>query len=56
MPVLNLPIPPTFQDDSPGTRYGTTGIGAVPYMTNFNVMLNTNDLKIGKIVAKEIGS
>ena len=51
--LTNL-IPPTFQDDLPRTRYGTTGIGAVPYMTNFNVMLNTNDLKIGKIVAKEI--
>lgn len=51
---MYLCLPIFLQDNSPRTRYGTTGVGAVPYMTNFNVMLNTNDLRIGKIIAKEI--
>ena len=36
-------------------KYGLTGIGAIPYMTNFNVTLKDGiDLEIGKKVAAKI--
>ena len=36
-------------------KHGLTGIGAIPYMTNFNVTLNDGiDLDIGKKVAAKI--
>eukprot|EP00112_Aurelia_sp_Birch-Aquarium-sp1_P011493 Seg2416.4 transcript_id=Seg2416.4/GoldUCD/mRNA.D3Y31 product="Glutamate formimidoyltransferase" protein_id=Seg2416.4/GoldUCD/D3Y31 len=33
---------------------GITGIGAIPYMTNFNVAIGTDDLEIGNSIAKAI--
>lgn len=34
--------------------YGLTGIGAIPYMSVLNVILDTNDLKIGRDIASKI--
>ena len=44
------------QDSSSQKVYksGTVGIGAILYMTNFNVMLNTSDIQLGQSIAKEI--
>ena len=36
------------------TQYGTTGIGAIPYMSNFNVMIECNDILIGNEIAKSV--
>ena len=36
------------------SRHGLTGIGAVPYMSNFNVMLETNDLRTGLSIAASL--
>ena len=35
-------------------KYGITGIGAIPYMTNFNVTIGTDDLEIGNSIAKAV--
>ena len=35
-------------------KYGITGIGAMPYMTNFNVTIGTDDLEIGNSIAKAV--
>lgn len=36
-------------------KYGLTGIGAIPYMTNFNVTLKDGiTIEIGRIVAKRL--
>ena len=35
-------------------KSGMVGIGAILYMTNFNVMLNTSDIQLGQSIAKEI--
>lgn len=45
-----------FQPDlgKQSKRYGTSGIGAIPYMSVLNIMLNTNDLNIGKEIAAAI--
>ena len=37
-----------------GPKSGMVGIGAILYMTNFNVMLNTSDIQLGQSIAKEI--
>ena len=38
----------------PSGKCGLTAIGAIPYMTNFNVTINTGDLDIGSSIAKKI--
>ena len=38
----------------PSEKCGLTAIGAIPYMTNFNVTISTSDLHLGKEIAKEI--
>ena len=38
----------------PTERYGLTGVGSMPYMTNFNVTINTSSMSIGNSIAKEI--
>ena len=43
-----------FQDDNFTSNHGMTGIGAIPYMSNFNVMLHCNDIKIGQQIAKSL--
>ena len=36
------------------SRYGITGVGAAPYMSNFNISLDTQDMAVGKKVLKNI--
>lgn len=45
-----------FEKDekNPKSKSGLTGIGAIPYMSNFNVMINCSDIKIGHKIAKSI--
>lgn len=38
----------------PSQRYGCTGIGAIPYVTNCNVSIDCQDLQLGKDIAKAI--
>ncbi|XP_068673500.1 uncharacterized protein [Montipora foliosa] len=38
----------------PSQRYGCTGIGAIPYVTNCNVTIDCQDLEFGKEIAKSI--
>ncbi|XP_068235890.1 uncharacterized protein [Palaemon carinicauda] len=38
----------------PSSRYGLTGIGAIPYMMNVNVTLDTDDVALGRRVAAAI--
>ncbi|XP_066940039.1 uncharacterized protein [Macrobrachium rosenbergii] len=38
----------------PSARYGLTGIGAIPYMMNVNVTLDTDDIALGRRVAAAI--
>ena len=47
---------PTLWDmgDKPSEKCGLTAIGAIPYMTNFNVTIDTNNLPVGQQIAKEI--
>ncbi len=40
--------------EMPSARYGITGIGAMPYMTNFNITIDTDDIDIGNEIAKTI--
>ncbi len=40
--------------EKPTCRYGIVGIGAMPYMTNFNITIDTDDMNIGRDIAKEI--
>eukprot|EP00794_Sanderia_malayensis_P009297 gene9297-10278_t len=40
--------------ERPSSRFGLTGIGAMPYMTNFNITVDTNDHSIGNSVARDI--
>ena len=40
--------------DKPSSRYGITGIGAMPYMTNFNITIDTDNLFVGNTIAKYI--
>eukprot|EP00092_Neocalanus_flemingeri_P026615 GFUD01028846.1.p1 GENE.GFUD01028846.1~~GFUD01028846.1.p1 ORF type:complete len:327 (-),score=45.41 GFUD01028846.1:162-1142(-) len=35
-------------------RFGITGVGAAPYMSNFNISLDTQDMAVGKEVLKNI--
>jgi len=35
-------------------RYGITGVGAAPYMSNFNISLDTRDIAVGKKVLNNI--
>jgi len=35
----------------PSARYGITGIGSIPYVTNCNVTINTSDVEFGKKIA-----
>ena len=39
---------------TPDPRLGLTGIGAIPYMTNFNVTLDSSDLELGKSIASQL--
>ena len=46
---------PLFSTDFQLKKYGLTGIGAIPYMTNFNVTLKDGiDLEVGRKVAARI--
>lgn len=38
----------------PSSRYGCTGVGAIPYITNCNVTINTKDLALGQEIAKSL--
>ena len=38
----------------PSQRYGCTGVGAIPYITNCNVTIDCQDLELGKEIAKVI--
>ncbi|XP_031567585.1 uncharacterized protein LOC116302436 [Actinia tenebrosa] len=38
----------------PSPRYGCTGVGAIPYITNCNVTINTKDLALGQEIAKSL--
>lgn len=38
----------------PSPRYGCTGVGAIPYVTNCNVTIDCQDLNLGKEIAKAI--
>ncbi|EDO44840.1 predicted protein [Nematostella vectensis] len=39
---------------APTPRYGCTGVGAIPYVTNCNVTIDTKDLSLGKKIAASI--
>ena len=39
---------------APSSRYGCTGVGAIPYVTNCNVTIDCKDLQLGRTVAKAI--
>lgn len=38
----------------PSPRYGCTGVGAIPYVTNCNVTIDCQDLNLGREIAKAI--
>ncbi|KAJ7362031.1 Formiminotransferase domain, N-terminal subdomain [Desmophyllum pertusum] len=38
----------------PSQRYGCTGIGAIPYITNCNITIDCQDLGLGREIAKAI--
>ena len=38
----------------PSQRYGCTGIGAIPYVTNCNITIDSQDLDLGREIAKAI--
>ena len=38
----------------PSSRYGMTGIGAIPYMMNFNITIDSNDIELGRFIAKAV--
>ena len=38
----------------PSPRYGCTGVGAIPYVTNCNVTIDCQDLNFGKEISKAI--
>lgn len=38
----------------PSARYGCTGVGAIPYVTNCNVTINTSDISLGRSIAQTI--
>ena len=53
--------PPTFPASLvpdlgcfPNERYGLTGVGAMPYMMNFNVTISTTDAELGKLAANVV--
>lgn len=39
---------------APSQRYGCTGVGAIPYVTNCNVTIDSQDLGLGKEIASAI--
>ncbi|XP_071521279.1 uncharacterized protein [Panulirus ornatus] len=39
---------------TPSSRYGLTGVGAIPYMMNVNVTLDTQDVSLGRCVAASL--
>ena len=39
---------------SPSSRYGCTGIGAIPYVTNCNITVDCQDIELGRKIAKAI--
>jgi len=43
-----------YKPKPPKKKHGLVGIGAIPYMTNFNVTINTADIDIGKTIAASI--
>lgn len=45
---------PSFGALRQKSKHGLTGIGASPYMSNFNVMLETNNLEVGQNIAWKI--
>ena len=48
----NYPIIPDCGKFDP--RFGITGVGAAPYMSNFNISLDTQDMAVGVKVLKNI--
>ena len=38
----------------PSQRYGCTGVGAIPYITNCNVTIDNQDLDLGREIASGI--
>lgn len=38
----------------PTSRYGCTGVGAIPYVTNCNVTIDSQDIELGKEIAEAI--
>ncbi|XP_043210724.1 glutamate formimidoyltransferase-like [Amphibalanus amphitrite] len=48
------PVTEEIDRGTPDPRLGVTGIGAIPYMTNYNVTLDTDDLSVGREVAAEL--
>lgn len=40
--------------DPPSARYGLTGVGAIPYMMNVNITLDTQDVALGRRVAAAV--
>ncbi|XP_043245688.1 glutamate formimidoyltransferase-like [Amphibalanus amphitrite] len=48
------PVAAEIDRGTPDPRLGVTGIGAIPYMTNYNVTLDTADLAVGREVAAEL--
>ena len=43
-----------FKNDKVLSSHGISGIGAMPYMSNFNVKIQCDDIKIGQNIAKSI--
>lgn len=43
-----------FQNGPFSSTHGISGIGAIPYMSNFNVMIKCSDLDIGQRIAKSL--
>lgn len=39
---------------APSTQYGCTGVGAIPYVTNCNVTIDTNEVGLGRSIAQAI--
>jgi len=59
--VGGISTPPTFSEillpdfgSSPGYRLGLTGVGAMPYMMNFNATISTSDSRVGKMAANAV--
>ena len=47
-------VPEEVDLGTPDPRLGVTGIGAIPYMTNYNVTLDSTDLELGQTIASQL--